>query len=41
MMDKASVVRSAEAQIPAEGWFCPPALVADLPADAPVLPGAG
>jgi RHH-type proline utilization regulon transcriptional repressor/proline dehydrogenase/delta 1-pyrroline-5-carboxylate dehydrogenase len=24
-------------QIPDEGWFCPPALVADLPDDAPVL----
>jgi RHH-type transcriptional regulator, proline utilization regulon repressor / proline dehydrogenase / delta 1-pyrroline-5-carboxylate dehydrogenase len=23
--------------IPDEGWFCPPALVTDLPADAPVL----
>ena len=24
-------------ELPADGWFCPPALVADLPADAPVL----
>ena len=23
--------------VPAEGWFCPPTLVADLPADSPVL----
>ncbi len=28
---------AAPADVPAEGWFCPPALVADLPADAELL----
>jgi predicted delta-1-pyrroline-5-carboxylate dehydrogenase group 2 len=31
------VLAEAEAGVPAEGWFCPPRLMADLPDDSPVL----
>jgi RHH-type transcriptional regulator, proline utilization regulon repressor / proline dehydrogenase / delta 1-pyrroline-5-carboxylate dehydrogenase len=31
------VLAEAEAGLPAEGWFCPPRLMADLPDDSPVL----
>jgi RHH-type proline utilization regulon transcriptional repressor/proline dehydrogenase/delta 1-pyrroline-5-carboxylate dehydrogenase len=30
-------VVALNSRIPDEGWFCPPALVTDLPSDAPVL----
>jgi RHH-type proline utilization regulon transcriptional repressor/proline dehydrogenase/delta 1-pyrroline-5-carboxylate dehydrogenase len=33
----APVLARAEGQLPDEGWFCAPALVADLPEDSPVL----
>ncbi len=33
----APVLACAEGPLPDEGWFCPPALVADLPEDSPVL----
>jgi RHH-type transcriptional regulator, proline utilization regulon repressor / proline dehydrogenase / delta 1-pyrroline-5-carboxylate dehydrogenase len=31
------VLARAERQVPGEGWFCAPALVADLPEESPVL----
>jgi acyl-CoA reductase-like NAD-dependent aldehyde dehydrogenase len=31
------VLAHAEGELPEEGWFCPPTLVADLPEDSPVL----
>ena len=33
----APVLARAEGRLPDEGWFCAPALVADLPEDSPVL----
>jgi RHH-type proline utilization regulon transcriptional repressor/proline dehydrogenase/delta 1-pyrroline-5-carboxylate dehydrogenase len=33
----APVLARAEGQVPGEGWFCAPALVADLPEESPVL----
>jgi RHH-type proline utilization regulon transcriptional repressor/proline dehydrogenase/delta 1-pyrroline-5-carboxylate dehydrogenase len=34
---EAGRVVALNSRIPDEGWFCPPALVTDLPSDAPVL----
>jgi RHH-type proline utilization regulon transcriptional repressor/proline dehydrogenase/delta 1-pyrroline-5-carboxylate dehydrogenase len=31
------VLAEAEGELPGEGWFCPPRLMADLPDDSPVL----
>jgi RHH-type transcriptional regulator, proline utilization regulon repressor / proline dehydrogenase / delta 1-pyrroline-5-carboxylate dehydrogenase len=33
----AGTLLAIQDRVPAEGWFCPPALVGDLPPDAPVL----
>jgi RHH-type proline utilization regulon transcriptional repressor/proline dehydrogenase/delta 1-pyrroline-5-carboxylate dehydrogenase len=37
LVRRTGTVAAEVAEIPAEGWFCPPLLAADLPPDSPVL----